>query len=155
MQRTQYLARRWDPATPFPVSLHNYQQCSPGELEYSVRVAYDNNVSTYRGTFADGTASEAASADSLKEVVRFRRADPDRALTVAPVPPTTRSRRLHGARRANCGRPTLLEATSAPARTWPLSRDPTMVKIFTCRVGAGPLPGRWFHGSLSSLGPLL
>jgi len=64
------------PAGEYVVSVHNYQQCSPGAIEYTVRVAYDNNVSTQRGTFADGTAAEAVSADSLKEVARFRRANP-------------------------------------------------------------------------------
>jgi len=64
------------PAGEYVVNVHNYQQCSPGALEYTVRVAYDNNVSTQRGTFADGTASEAVSVDSLREVARFRRADP-------------------------------------------------------------------------------
>jgi uncharacterized protein YfaP (DUF2135 family) len=69
------------PSGEYVVSVHNFQQCSPGELEYSVRVAYDNNVSTYQGTFADGVASEAVTADSLKEVARFRRA------TASPTAP--------------------------------------------------------------------
>ncbi|HKO90171.1 MAG TPA: hypothetical protein VJU61_03400 [Polyangiaceae bacterium] len=64
------------PLGEYVVNVHNFQQCSPGELEYTVRVAYDNNVTTQRGTFADGTAAEAATADSLREVARFRRGEP-------------------------------------------------------------------------------
>jgi hypothetical protein len=61
------------PPGQYIVTVHNYQQCTPGALEYSVRVAYDNVVNTYTGTFADGTAGEAVTAGTVKEVVRFQR----------------------------------------------------------------------------------
>lgn len=61
------------PAGDYVVTVHNYQQCSPGPIEFSVRVAYDNVVNTYRGSFAEGTAGEVVSADNVREVVRFRR----------------------------------------------------------------------------------
>ncbi len=63
------------PAGEYVVSVQNYQQCSPGAIDYTVRVEYDGNVSTYHGSFADGTAGETPTADNLKEVVRFRRGE--------------------------------------------------------------------------------
>lgn len=61
------------PTGQYVVSVHNYQQCTPGPIEYTVRVVYDNVVNTYRGTFAEGTASEMETADNLHEIVRFTR----------------------------------------------------------------------------------
>jgi hypothetical protein len=61
------------PAGEYVVTVHNYQQCSAGAIDYAVRVVYDNTVSTYRGSFADGTASETDAANNLREVARFRR----------------------------------------------------------------------------------
>jgi hypothetical protein len=61
------------PAGEYIVSVQNFEQCSPGDIDFTVRVAYDNRVDTYRGTFADGTAGEAITADNVKEVVRFTR----------------------------------------------------------------------------------
>jgi len=61
------------PAGQYVVTVHNYQQCSAGAIDYTVRIVYDNTVSTYRGSFADGTASETDVADNPREVARFRR----------------------------------------------------------------------------------
>lgn len=61
------------PAGEYVVSVHNFEQCSEGAIEYTVRVAYDNRETTYKGSFADGTAGEAVTADNVKEVVRFTR----------------------------------------------------------------------------------
>jgi hypothetical protein len=61
------------PAGEYVVFVRNYQQCSPGAIDYTVRVVYDNTVSTFRGSFADGTASETDTADNPREVARFRR----------------------------------------------------------------------------------
>jgi hypothetical protein len=61
------------PPGEYIVIVQNFQQCSPGAIDFTVRVAYDNRVNTYRGTFADGTAGEAVTADNVQEVVRFTR----------------------------------------------------------------------------------
>jgi hypothetical protein len=61
------------PAGEYVVSVQNFEQCTPGDIDFTVRVAYDNRVNTYRGTFADGTAGEAVSANNFQEVVRFTR----------------------------------------------------------------------------------
>jgi hypothetical protein len=61
------------PPGQYVVTVHNYQQCSPGPVAYSVRVAYDNVVNTYEGSFAEGTAGEAITAANVKEVTRFSR----------------------------------------------------------------------------------
>lgn len=61
------------PAGEYIVSVQNFEQCSAGDIDFTVRVAYDNRVTTYRGTFADGTAGEAVTANNVKEVVRFTR----------------------------------------------------------------------------------
>lgn len=61
------------PAGEYIVSVQNFEQCSPGPIDFTVRVAYDNRVNTYRGTFADGTAGEAVTANNVQEVVRFTR----------------------------------------------------------------------------------
>jgi hypothetical protein len=63
------------PAGEYVVTVHNYQQCAPGALEYSVRVAYDNVVNTYSGTFADGSASDGVTTGNVHEVIRFRRGE--------------------------------------------------------------------------------
>lgn len=61
------------PSGQYVVTVHNFQQCSPGPVPYSVRIAYDNVVNTYEGTFADGTASETVTVDNVQEVIRFTR----------------------------------------------------------------------------------
>lgn len=61
------------PTGQYVVSVHNYQQCTAGPIDYTVRVVYDNVVNTYRGTFAEGTASDMDTADNLREIVRFFR----------------------------------------------------------------------------------
>ena len=61
------------PAGEYRVTVHNYQQCSPGPIEYTVRVAYDAEVIVFDGTFADGTAAEAVSASNVTEAARFTR----------------------------------------------------------------------------------
>ncbi len=61
------------PTGQYVVSVHNYQQCTPGPIDYTVRVVYDNVVNTYKGTFAEGTASETESAANVHEIARFFR----------------------------------------------------------------------------------
>jgi hypothetical protein len=61
------------PPGEYIVSVQNFEQCSAGDIDFTVRVAYDNRVDTYRGTFADGTAGEAVTANNVQEVVRFTR----------------------------------------------------------------------------------
>jgi hypothetical protein len=61
------------PAGTYQVKVQNFQQCSAGPIDYTVRVAYDNVVNTYEGTFADGTASEVVSANNVREIVTFTR----------------------------------------------------------------------------------
>jgi hypothetical protein len=61
------------PAGTYQVKVQNYEQCSPGPIDYTVRVAYDNNVNTYTGSFPDGTASETVSANNVRDVVTFTR----------------------------------------------------------------------------------
>jgi hypothetical protein len=61
------------PPGEYIVNVQNFEQCSPGDIDFTVRVAYDNRVNTYRGTFADGTAGEAITANNVQEVVRFTR----------------------------------------------------------------------------------
>lgn len=61
------------PAGEYVVTVHNYQQCSAGAIDYTLRIVYDNTVNTYRGSFADGSASETDVLDNPREVARFRR----------------------------------------------------------------------------------
>jgi hypothetical protein len=61
------------PAGTYQVKVQNFQQCSAGPIDYTVRVAYDNVVNTYEGTFPDGTASETPSANNVRDVVTFTR----------------------------------------------------------------------------------
>ena len=60
------------PAGEYRVSVQNYEQCSPGEVRYTVTVEYDGVVETFDGAFADGTAGEAPSATNVKQVTTFR-----------------------------------------------------------------------------------
>jgi hypothetical protein len=61
------------PLGEYRVSVHNYQQCSPGEIPFSVRIAHDDQVITYEGKFADGTAAEVLTASSVQQFPPFRR----------------------------------------------------------------------------------
>lgn len=61
------------PAGQYRVTVQNYQQCSPGPIEFTVRIAYDSVVNTYTGTFADGTAGEVPSANNVREIATFQR----------------------------------------------------------------------------------
>lgn len=61
------------PAGQYLVRVQNYQQCTPGDIDFTVRVVIDSRVETYRGTFRDGTAGEAITAENVQEVVRFTR----------------------------------------------------------------------------------
>jgi len=61
------------PAGEYRVFVQNYQQCSPGDITFTVRVAYDSVVNTYTGTFSDGTAGEVATPANVREIVTFRR----------------------------------------------------------------------------------
>jgi hypothetical protein len=61
------------PPGTYQVRVQNFQQCSPGAIEYTVRVAYDNVVNTYTGSFPDGTASETPNANNVREVATFTR----------------------------------------------------------------------------------
>jgi hypothetical protein len=61
------------PAGEYRVFVQNYQQCSPGDITFTVRVEYDSVVNTYTGTFPDGSAGEAATSANVREIVTFRR----------------------------------------------------------------------------------
>lgn len=61
------------PTGQYVVSVHNYQQCTAGPIDYTVRIVYDNVVSTYKGTFLEGTASDQDTAGSLREITTFFR----------------------------------------------------------------------------------
>jgi hypothetical protein len=67
----------WSPGDAPPgtyrVWVQNFQQCSPGAIEFTVRVAYDNVVNTYTDSFPDGTAGEMPNANNVREVVTFTR----------------------------------------------------------------------------------
>jgi hypothetical protein len=60
------------PTGEYRVSVQNYEQCSPGEIRFTVTVEYDGVVETFDGAFADGTAGEAPSATNVKQVTTFR-----------------------------------------------------------------------------------
>jgi hypothetical protein len=55
------------------LSVHNYQQCTAGPIDYTVRVVYDNVVNTYKGTFAEGSASDQDTAANLHQIATFYR----------------------------------------------------------------------------------
>ena len=61
------------PAGEYRVFVQNDQQCAPGDITFTVRVAYDAVVNTYTGTFSDGTAGEVATSANIREIVTFRR----------------------------------------------------------------------------------
>lgn len=61
------------PAGDYRVSVQNYEQCSPGEIAFTVRIEYDGVVNTYTGNFADGTAGELPTATNVREIATFRR----------------------------------------------------------------------------------
>jgi hypothetical protein len=64
------------PPGEYIVQVQNYEQCTPGPIEFTVRVAYDNVVNTYTDRFPDGSASETATPANLYEIVRFVRGVP-------------------------------------------------------------------------------
>jgi len=55
------------PTGAYRVMVHNYAECSEGDIAYSVRIAHDDQIKTYRGTFASG------SAGTVAEVATFTR----------------------------------------------------------------------------------
>lgn len=59
--------REGAPEGAYHVTVVNYEQCSPGEIAFSVRVAHDNIVDTFKGSFADATVG------SVFEVTTFTR----------------------------------------------------------------------------------
>jgi hypothetical protein len=61
------------PPGEYIVKVQNYQQCTPGPIQFTVRVAYDDVVNTYTDSFRDGSASETATPANLYEIVRFVR----------------------------------------------------------------------------------
>lgn len=61
------------PPGEYVVLVQNYQQCTAGPIEFTVRVAYDTVINTYTGSFPDGSASETGTPANLYEVVRFVR----------------------------------------------------------------------------------
>jgi hypothetical protein len=61
------------PAGTYKVSVQNFQQCSPGPIAFRVRIAYDNRVEVYEGSFDDGTAAEVPSATNVKQIATFVR----------------------------------------------------------------------------------
>lgn len=60
------------PSGEYRVSVQNYEQCSPGEVRFTVTVEHDGVVETFDDVFADGTAGEAPSATNVKHVTTFR-----------------------------------------------------------------------------------
>jgi hypothetical protein len=61
------------PKGTYRVSVQNFQQCSPGEIKFTVRIAYDDVVRTYDGSFPDGTAGEQPTASNVLEIATFER----------------------------------------------------------------------------------
>jgi hypothetical protein len=61
------------PAGEYRVFVQNYEQCSPGAISFTVRVAYDNVVNTYTNSFPDGTASEMVTPTNIIDIVTFTR----------------------------------------------------------------------------------
>lgn len=61
------------PSGTYRVSVQNYQQCSPGEIKFTVRIAYDDVVRTYDGSFPDGTAGEEPTAANVVDIATFER----------------------------------------------------------------------------------
>lgn len=55
------------PSGEYRVTVQNYEHCTPGELPFTVRIAYDTTVTLHRGSFADGTVG------NIVEVATFRR----------------------------------------------------------------------------------
>jgi hypothetical protein len=55
------------PSGQYRVSVHNYEQCAPGATSFTVRIAHDDVVNTYTGSFADG------STGTVAEVATFER----------------------------------------------------------------------------------
>jgi hypothetical protein len=67
----------WPPGVAPPgeyrVSVQNYQQCSPGEIRFTVRIAYDDVVRTYDGSFPDGSAGAEPTSTNVLEITTFER----------------------------------------------------------------------------------
>jgi hypothetical protein len=61
------------PSGTYRVSVQNFQQCSPGEIKFTVRIAYDDVVRTYDGSFPDGSAGEEPTAANVLEITTFER----------------------------------------------------------------------------------
>jgi hypothetical protein len=61
------------PAGTYRVSVQNYQQCSPGEIAFTVRIAHDDVVRTYDGSFPDGSAGEAPTSATVLDIATFER----------------------------------------------------------------------------------
>lgn len=55
------------PSGEYRVTVHNYEQCTPGAITFTVRIAHDDVVDTYSGGFPDG------SVGAVAEVATFRR----------------------------------------------------------------------------------
>lgn len=61
------------PPGEYRVSVRNYQQCSPGEIHFTVRIAYDDVVRTYDGSFPDGSAGVEPTSTNVLEITTFER----------------------------------------------------------------------------------
>ena len=61
------------PAGDYRVRVQNYQQCEPGDIAFTVTVAYDGSVQTFDGHFADGTAAELPGAGNVLDIATFHR----------------------------------------------------------------------------------
>jgi hypothetical protein len=61
------------PSGTYRVSVQNFQQCSPGDIKFTVRIAYDDVVRTYDGSFPDGSAGEQPTAANVLEITTFER----------------------------------------------------------------------------------
>lgn len=60
------------PVGEYRVSVQNYEQCTPGDIAFSVIVEHDGKRETFDGSFRDGTAGEPVTADNVIQITSFR-----------------------------------------------------------------------------------
>jgi hypothetical protein len=60
------------PEGEYRISVQNYEQCTPGDIHFTVTVEHDGVVETFDGVFPDGTAGETPSATNVVQVTTFR-----------------------------------------------------------------------------------
>jgi hypothetical protein len=59
-------------AGEYRVSVQNYEQCSPGDIAFTVTVEHDGTRETFDGSFPDGTAGETPTAANVIQLASFR-----------------------------------------------------------------------------------